>query len=182
MNKIKYLIVSALLIAGLSVESMAQMDQKAKKVQKSPKSMLTQTVGLTDITITYFRPGLKGRDMAKLAPNGKVWRTGANNATSLTIGNAITIGGKELAAGTYTLWTIPGEGEWTVIINSLQSWGTQYKEKGDVMRFSAKAIKTSETTETVTINISDIDGNGKDANLEIRWGNVSVKAPFTVSK
>jgi Protein of unknown function (DUF2911) len=176
MRKIISLIAVVLLIAG------AGTGVQAQEVLKSPKSVLTQTVGLTDITITYHRPGLKGRDMAKLAPNGKVWRTGANNATSIQISNDITIGGKVLPAGTYSLWTIPGEEEWTIIINSKQGWGTQYDEAGDVMRFKAKATKTAEATETVTINIADIDANGKDANLEIRWGNVSVKAPFTVSK
>jgi hypothetical protein len=176
MKKAILVMMVAVLFIGLSNETSAQT------VQKSPKSVLTQTVGLTDITITYHRPGLKGRSMASLAPNGAVWRTGANNATALLISNAITIGGKELAAGNYSLWTIPGDGEWTVIINSKHGWGTQYDETGDVMRFSAKATKTSQSTETVTINISDIDANGKDANLEIRWGNVSVKAPFTVSQ
>jgi Protein of unknown function (DUF2911) len=154
----------------------------AQTVQKSPKSVLTQRVGLTDITITYHRPGLKGRSMASLAPNGAVWRTGANNATAFLISNAITIGDKELAAGNYSLWTIPTGGEWTIIINSKHGWGTQYDKTGDVMRFKAKATKTAESTETVTINISDISANGKDANLEVRWGNVSVKAPFTVSQ
>ena len=176
MKKIIGLIVVALLIVG--VQTVVQ----AQKVQKSPKSVLTQTVGLTDITITYHRPGLKGRSMASLAPNGAVWRTGANNATAFLISNAITIGGKELAAGNYSLWTIPEDGEWTIIINSKHGWGTQYDKTGDVMRFKAKATKTGEETETVTINIADIDANGKDAALEIRWGNVSVKAPFTVSQ
>ena len=176
MKKIIGLIVVTMLIAGTTSQVQAQ------EVQKSPKSVLTQTVGLTDITITYHRPGLKGRSMEKLAPTGKVWRTGANNATAFLTSKAITIGGKELAAGNYSLWTIPGDGEWTIIINSKHGWGTQYDESGDVMRFNVKAAKTAEATETVTINISDIDANGKDAALEIRWGNVSVKAPFTVSQ
>ena len=176
MKKVTVLLLALTLIAGLSFESQAQ------KVQKSPRSVLTQTVGLTDISVTYARPGLKGREMATLAPEGKVWRTGANNATTVTISNPITIGGKELVAGTYALYTIPGASEWTIIINSKQSWGTQYDESSDVMRFTAKATKTVATTETMTINISDIDANGKDANLEIAWGNVSVKAPFTVSQ
>ena len=154
----------------------------AQRVQKSPKSVLSQTVGLTDISITYFRPGLKGREMSSLVKQGEVWRTGANNATEIKISNPIMIGGKELAAGTYSLYTIPGEGEWTVIINSKLSWGTEYTESEDVMRFTAPASKTAETTETFTIDISDIDANGKDAKLELRWGNVSVKAPFSVSQ
>ena len=176
MKKTTITLLVVLLIVGMNLESRAQ------KVQKSPKSVLTQTVGLTDISVTYYRPGLKGRDMNKLAPNDKVWRTGANNATELTISNPITIGGKELAAGTYSLYTIPGDSEWTIIINSKLSWGTQYDEKEDVLRLQAKASKTAEATETMTINISDIAANGQDANLEIRWGMVSVKAPFTVSK
>ena len=170
------MLLALLLFTGISLDSAAQ------KVQKSPKSVLTQTVGLTDITVTYYRPGLKGRDMDSLVKPGKVWRTGANNATELTISNPITIGGKELAAGTYSLYSIAGDGEWTIIINSKLSWGTQYDEKEDVIRFTAKATKTADATETMTINISDIDANGKDANLEIKWGNVSVKAPFSVSK
>lgn len=169
------LLVSLLIVgAGTSV--------KAQKVKKSPLSVLTQRVGLTDISITYSRPGLKGRSLATLAPNGKVWRTGADEATVLTISNPITIGGKELAAGTYSLHSIPADGDWTIIINSKQTWGNRYDESGDVMRFSAKATKTAETTETMTIDISDIDANGKDAAIEIRWGNVSVKAPFSVSQ
>jgi len=174
MKTLGTLIVAGLLLTGYS--------STAQKVQKSPKSILTQTVGLTDITITYFRPGLKGRAMAKLAPNGKVWRTGANNATSLNISNDITIGSKVLPAGMYSLWTIPGDKEWTIIINNKQSWGTQYDETGDVMRFTVPASVNTPATETFTINISDINANSKDANLELRWGNVCVKAPFTVSQ
>ena len=176
MRKLTGLLIAILIAGGISIDSNAQ------KVQKSPKSVLTQTVGLTDISVTYFRPGLKGRDMSKLAPNDKVWRTGANNATELKISNPITIGGQELAAGTYSLYSIPGDSEWTIIINSKLSWGTQYDEKEDVMRFKAKATKTAESIETMTINITDIDANGKDAKLEICWGNASVKAPFTVSQ
>ena len=172
-----YFVVAALMFLGIST------DIQAQKVQKSPKASLTQTVGLTDVSITYFRPGLKGREMSKLAPYGKVWRTGANNATELKISNPITVGGKELAAGTYSLYSIPAEsGDWTLIINSKLSWGTAYSEDGDIMRFSAKASKTAESTETLTIGVADINANGKDAAIEIRWGNVSVKAPFSVSK
>lgn len=176
MRKLTYLLVAAMFVIAFNSQSQAQ------KVQKSPKCTFTQTVGLTDITVTYFRPGLKGRELSTLAPNGKVWRTGANNATELKIADPITIGGKELAPGTYSIYSIPGDGEWTIIINKKLSWGTQYDEKQDLMRFSAKATKTADVTETFTINVADIDANGKDAKLELRWGNVSVKAPFTVSK
>lgn len=172
-----YFVIAALMFLGINIDTQAQ------KVQKSPKASLTQTVGLTDVSITYSRPGLKGRDMTELTGEGKVWRTGANNATELKISNAITIGGKELAAGTYSLYSIPNySGDWTMIINTKLSWGTQYSDGDDVMRFSAKASKTAESTETLTIGVADINANGKDAAIEIRWGNVSVKAPFSVSK
>ena len=177
MKQLTYFVLALVLMLSANLNSQAQ------KVQKSPKATVTQTVGLTDISITYYRPGLKGRKMSSLAKEGKVWRTGANNATEITISNPITIGGKELAAGTYSLYTIPNySGNWTFIINSKLSWGTQYDEASDVMRFEATASQTADVTETLTINISDIDANGKDATLEIRWGNVSVKAPFTVSQ
>ena len=120
MKSIIYVFIIAIGFVGFNHQVSAQ------SVQKSPKAVITQKVGLTDITITYHRPGLKGRSMASLAPNGAVWRTGANNATAFLISNAITIGGKELAAGNYSLWTIPADGDWIIIINSKHGWGTQY--------------------------------------------------------
>lgn len=150
----------------------------AQKVQKSPASTLKQTVGTTDVTVVYHRPGLKGRTLESLTPEGKVWRTGANEATELTFSKAVKIGGKDLAAGTYSLYTVPGSSEWTIIINSKLSWGTQYSQDKDVMRFSAKAAKAGESVETFTIDISNISDDGTKANLELRWGNVIVEAPF----
>lgn len=152
----------------------------AQKVQKSPASTLKQTVGTTDITVVYHRPGLKGRSLESLTPAGKVWRTGANQATELTFSKAVKLGGKDLAAGTYSLYTIPDD-EWTIIINSKLSWGTQYDDGKDVMRFKVKALKVAESTETFTIDVSDISKDGKNANLELRWGNIVIKAPLEVS-
>ena len=153
----------------------------AQKVQKSPKSTLTQTVGTTDIQVVYSRPGLKGRTLESLTPSGQVWRTGANEATTVSFSKPVKIGGKELAAGNYSLYTIPSEAVWTIIINSKQSWGTNYSEDKDVLRFTVQAIKVNEATETFTINISDIANDGTKANLELRWGNIIVKAPIEVT-
>ncbi len=152
----------------------------AQKVQKSPKSVLTQVVGTTEITITYHRPGLKGRALETLITNGKVWRTGANQATEITFSNEVKIGGKSLAAGTYSLYTIPGESEWTFIINSKLSWGTQYSQGKDVIRFKGDVSSVNNLTETFTINIADINKEGTKAAIELRWGNLVVKAPFEV--
>ncbi|MCB0497921.1 MAG: DUF2911 domain-containing protein [Cyclobacteriaceae bacterium] len=152
----------------------------AQKVQPSPASTLKQTVGTTDITIVYHRPGLKGRSLETLIPADKVWRTGANEATEITFSKDVKIGGNDLKAGTYSLYTIPGD-EWTLIINSKLSWGTQYDKSKDVLRFMAKPMTVSESTETFTIDVSDISKDGTKANLELSWGNVVVKAPIEVT-
>lgn len=153
----------------------------AQKVQKSPKSTLSQTVGTTDITVVYHRPGLKGRTLESLITEGKVWRTGANEATEITFSKDVKIGGKELPAGTYSLYTIPGKTQWSIIINSKLSWGTQYDQDKDVLRFTVSTSLSEHATETFTINISDISDAGTNANLELLWGNVIVKAPIVVT-
>lgn len=175
----KNIFLAALFMVALSAIT---LETNAQKVAPSPKAILTQTVGLTDITVEYSRPGLKGRSMSQLAPNGKVWRTGANSATKITFANAVTIDGKEVAAGDYSIHSIPGDSEWTVIINSKQTWGNQYDETGDVLRVKATPAKLNQSVESFTINITDLDKNGKDAKLELSWGTTSVKVPFTVSK
>lgn len=168
------------MLITLCIASIVSLGAMAQKVQKSPASTLKQTVGTTDVTVVYHRPGLKGRSLESLAPAAKVWRTGANEATELTFSKDVKIGGKDLAAGTYSLYTIPGD-EWTIIINSKLSWGTQYSDSKDVMRFMVKPLNVAESTETFTIDVSDISKDGKMANLELRWGNVVVKMPFEVS-
>ncbi len=142
--------------------------------------MLTQVVGKTEITINYHRPGLKGRSLESLITNGQVWRTGANQATEITFSKDVKIEGNLLTAGTYSLYSIPGKTEWTIIINSKLSWGTQYNKERDVVRFKGKATTVNQPTETFTIDIGDISANGTKANIELRWGNVMVKAPFEI--
>ncbi len=86
-----------------------------------------------------------------------------------------------LTAGTYSLYAIPGSSEWTLIINSKLSWGTQYKEAKDVLRCKASISKSNLITETFTIDIADISKDGTKANIELRWGNLIIKAPFEVT-
>lgn len=147
----------------------------------SPTVTVTQDVGGTEMTLIYSRPSLAGREMSTLVPSGKVWRTGANANTKINFNKDVMLGGKEVAAGEYSMYSIPGDGEWTIIINKAKSWGTQYDEGQDVVRFTAKATKTSNTVETFSIMMTDFDKNGKKkANLELAWGNVSVKFPIEV--
>ena len=147
-----------------------------------PTATLLQKVGNTEMVIIYSRPSLDGRDMAKLAPSGKVWRTGANANTKINFDKDVMLGGKAVPAGEYSMYSIPGDSEWTIIINKAKSWGTQYDESKDVVRFTAAATKTSASVETFRIDMSDFDKNNKDnANIELAWGNVSVKFPIKVT-
>src|SRR5688572_29943922 len=96
----------------------------------SPKETVTGKVGGANATIVYSRPSARGRKIVgSLVPYGEVWRTGANEATTITFDKAVKVEGKDLAAGTYALFTIPGENEWTIIFNKeSQQWGA-YKYK-----------------------------------------------------
>lgn len=147
----------------------------------SPTVTITQDIGGTEMTLIYSRPSLAGRSLSTLAPNGDVWRTGANANTKINFNKDVTLGGKSLPAGEYSLYTIPGNDEWTVIINKAKSWGTQYDEAQDVIRFTAEATMMENAVETFSIMMTDFDKDGrKNANIEVAWGNVSVKFPIVV--
>ena len=147
----------------------------------SPTVTITQDIGGTEMILIYSRPSLAGRSLSTLAPNGKVWRTGANANTKINFNKDVTLGGKSLPAGEYSLYTIPGNDEWTVIINKAKSWGTQYDEAQDVIRFTAEATMMENAVETFSIMMTDFDKDGKkNANIELAWGNVSVKFPIVV--
>ena len=95
------------------------------------------------VKVTYSRPQLKGRDLGTLAPNGKVWRTGANEAAEITLYVDMKLGGTTVKAGTYSLFTIPGDKEWTVILSTdLNVWGSYFYEKAnDVARITVPATQ-----------------------------------------
>jgi len=170
-----FFLLLALLLAG-SFSASAQLQTPAA----SPLSTVTQKVGLTDITLSYSRPSMKGRKIfGDTRPYGVAWRTGANNATTLTFKEEVTVGGKKVPAGEYALYTIPTAAEWTVVLNKNTKLGgstDQYKAEEDVARFKVKPTKTAAKTETLTINFADLTANS--ANLEILWENTSVKFPI----
>ncbi len=145
-------------------------DDKSKR--PSPPAKATGKVGNTTITIDYSRPSVKGRKVwsePNLAPYGKVWRTGANEATTFEVNNDVTVEGKALPAGKYSLFTIPGQNEWTVIFNKVsKQWGTQYDEIKDALRVKVKPKKAPKMTEQFTINV---DNKGTVAML---WENAQV--------
>lgn len=148
----------------------------------STSATLKQKVGLTDITITYSRPGMKGRAIfGNLVPFDKVWRTGANKNTEVTFSTEVMVGDKNVAAGTYALYTKPGKNKWDVILYSASdNWGTR-KEWDDakvVASATVDVIKMPMDVETFTITIDDITNNS--ALLGLLWENVYVGMPFTV--
>lgn len=122
------------------------------------------------VKVTYSRPQLKGRDIAKLAPSGKMWRTGANEATEITFYKDVTFGGKAVKAGRYSLFTIPGEKEWTVVLSTAKNvWGAYfYKQDEDVVRVQAKVSQSDDTIEAFSMVFDN------DMNLHMGWGNTVV--------
>ncbi|MDO6598198.1 DUF2911 domain-containing protein [Oceanihabitans sp. 2_MG-2023] len=131
------------------------------------------------IKVVYSRPQLKERSLEKLAPNGKVWRTGANEAAEITLYKDMKLGNTLIKAGTYSLATIPGEKEWTIIINSdLNAWGSySYKEANDVARISVPVGSSEKTIEAFSIAFNEAK-TGVD--MYLGWDKVVVKVPFSL--
>ncbi len=129
------------------------------------------------IKIVYSRPQLNGRLLSELAPNGKVWRTGANEASELTLYTDMKLGETPIKAGTYTFYTIPGEIEWTVIISKdLNVWGSYfYNEANDVARLSVP-VSSGEPLEAFSIAFEETS-NG--VNMDLGWDTLRIMVPFT---
>ncbi|SFN62021.1 Protein of unknown function [Bizionia echini] len=150
--------------------------------QPSPLSKVEQKVGLTDVTIEYSRPGVKGRKIfGGLEAYDKMWRTGANKNTIISFSDPVTINGYNLDAGSYAIFTKPGESMWDVYFyTDTNNWGTP--EKWDESKVAAiakvKAEKIPFTVETFTIDINDIKTGS--ARLEMIWENTYIGVPFEV--
>jgi hypothetical protein len=154
---------------------------KVEFPQASPSCTLKQRVGLTDIEVDYSRPSVKGRDIfGSLVPYGKVWRTGANQATKVIFSTSVKLNGNEIPAGTYALMTIPGKDEWTVIINKgAEQWGAyKYDEKADVVRFKAKPIEIGGKVDNFTIEFNPIQETS--ASLNLVWDKTKVPVKVEV--
>lgn len=175
----KSILINVVFAALAALPLVAQQQPPALKTPRvSQHAVVTQTVGLTEMTITYSRPGVKGRKVfGELVPYGKVWRTGANEATKISFSDDVTIDGKPLPKGTYSLHTIPGEHEWTIIFNKVaDQWGSfSYKESEDALRVTAKPHAIP-FTEWFTIDVPQVSTD--KATVELRWDTTGV--PFTV--
>jgi hypothetical protein len=146
--------------------------------QPSPTTTIKQNFGLSSIELSYSRPAVKGRKIfGDLVPFDKVWRTGANNATTLTFGDEVTIGGTKIPAGKYGLLTIPGKTNWVVIISKHTNITSpaDYKQDGDVVRVNALPQKLKTVVESFTIEFSNIMPN--KCNIDIKWAQTGVSIP-----
>lgn len=157
-------------------------EAQLKTPQASPKSTVFQTVGLTDIEIVYCRPAARGRAVfGNLVPFGKVWRTGANENTTISFSDDVMVDGKVLPKGKYALYTIPKIENWEVIFYSTtNNWGTPevWNEANVVLRTNVKEEALTKPVESLTIGISGLDNNF--AYLDIAWENSSVSMKFEV--
>lgn len=161
--------IALLIMAFVTVEGLAQ------EKPLSPKETVEGTIDGTKVSIVYCRPSARGRKMlGDKEPFGQVWRTGANDATTIEFDKPVTVEGKALAAGKYSLFTIPGETEWTIIFNKeVKQWGAyKYKEKDDALRVNVNSTKT-DFVETFTIAVE------RNA-INLKWETTSVS--FSVKK
>jgi hypothetical protein len=172
----KIIIALAIIIANFTIEA------QVKTPQASPKATVFQTVGLTDVEVNYSRPGARGRAVfGNLVPFGKLWRTGANENTTVSFSDDVVIDGKILKKGKYALYTIPKIESWEIIFYATtDNWGTpqEFNEANVALRTTVKEEALPKAVETFTIGINDLDSNF--AFLEIYWENSYVALKFEV--
>lgn len=171
-----------LLLLAIAVVVAQVADAQVQTPQPSPLSKVEQKVGLTDVTLEYSRPGVKGRKIfGGLESYDKIWRTGANKNTIITFSDPVTIEGKQLAAGSYAIFTKPGKENWEVYFYSdTNNWGVP--QEWDTSKVAAsvtvQAHEVPFNVETFTIDINSITNNG--AAIEFIWETTYLAVPFEV--
>ena len=176
----KLLIVNILCVLAFALNA---QEPAQKILPKSPEAAFTQQFAGSEIQVSYARPLVRGRKIfGGLVPFDSLWRTGANDCTTIKFKEDVVIGGKKISAGKYSLFSMPSKNDWTIILNSETSMhGTSgYDTQKDVHRFKVKSEKTERFYETFTIEINDIDVQG-NAFLNMMWENTMVKIPLTNS-
>jgi len=166
-----------LLVGIFSVESYSQ---KKEEVRISPKATVKQTIGFTNFTIEYSRPGVKGRTIwGGLVPYNAVWRAGANEATKITFTSDVKINGKKLKAGSYSFFAIPTEKNWTLIFNkTADQWGAfEYNDVEDALRIEVTPEKENNCWQE-WLAYTIIKTSDKTAVVRLEWE--KLKVPFTV--
>lgn len=176
MNK-KLLVLSvAMFLAVFSINA-----QDLKTPRPSPMAKVSQEFALGEISLDYSRPSVKGRTVfGDLVPYGKMWRTGANYSTKITVTDIIQIEGNKVEPGTYAIYTIPGKDKWEIMLYSDLKLGgnvAKYDKAKEVLRFSVTPTAVTEKVETFTINLADLRDNS--ATLEMVWENTRVPIKIT---
>jgi hypothetical protein len=170
------LLLAVFLILQTSIDVYSQ---NKEEVRLSPKAMVEQTVGFTEITIDYSRPGVKGRKIwGGLVPYNVVWRAGANEATKITFSTDVKIDGKKLKAGSYGFFAIPGQKTWILIFNKVANqWGAfEYNDVEDALRIEVTPMQNNCWQEWLAYTISKSSENKAVVMLE--WE--KLKVPFNV--
>ncbi len=164
----------------LAASALSQQPDKSKR--PSPPGTAEVTLNGKKITIDYGRPSMRGRKiMGEVVPYGKVWRTGANEATTLTTEATLNIGGADVPAGKYTLYTLPSEQGWKLIVNKdTGQWGTVYHEAQDLARVDMKKSDISQPVEQFTISFDKKSDTSADLVLE--WENTRLSVPVSVKQ
>lgn len=166
-----------LAFVGISLAN-SGFSQDMKLPAPSPTAYLKQDFSTSNIEITYSRPNVRGRKIfGDLIPFGQVWRTGANSATKISFGEDVALAGMNLKAGTYALYTVPGEKSWKIIINKgVSNWGVSgFDDKDDVIQFEVPVQKLAEGVSSFTIAVDNILGNACD--LVLSWENTKITIP-----
>lgn len=175
---IKPFIMALLMVSAIDSQLQAQA---IKMPAPSPLQTIKQEFALSEVSVSYSRPAVKGRKvMGDLVPfNNSVWRTGANQPTKITFGEDVKIAGNNVPKGEYALYTIPAKNEWTIILSKNTAlWGsTGYKESDDLIRFKAKPETLPSNVESFTIMFNNVKPQSMD--VELMWENTAVA--FTVN-
>ena len=169
-----------IILTAVAAFALLTADAQLKTPAPSPSQSVKQDFGLSSIELSYSRPGMKGRKIyGDLVPFGKVWRTGANQATTLTFGEEVMIGGKKIAPGKYGLLTIPDKNSWTMIITKQLDVTSPaaYKQEMDVVRVEAKPMKLNDNVESFTMQFANVKPSSVD--LQLMWENTAVALPIT---
>lgn len=164
-----------LIVSGLLISKTANAQERDhERVWVSPSAVVGQTIGLTQVEVTYGRPGVRERVLFGedgIEPFDEVWRTGANESTVVTFSDDMFVVGELVEAGVYSIYTVPGEDEWTIIINDKLSWGTEYDEAEDRLRVQVTP-EEAHFVEQMMIYFEDV--NAESGTLYIHWGNIRV--------
>ena len=175
--KIAIAFISMILLNNVNAQKFSRLDKSPMDVASFP---LSHRISNKIVKVVYSRPQLNDRKLSDLVPNGKVWRTGANEACEITFYTDVNFGGKNVKKGTYSLFTIPNDKEWTIIISSvINIWGAySYDKKFDVVRVNAKVEIIDEFIDAFSMTFY---GEEQTFNMYLGWENTTVSIPIKVS-